>query len=120
MLDAEVPLSAITPGLLHALAQLEPYGAGNPRPLLMAGPVQIVGEARKVGGGERHVRLRVRQQGTTIPAIAFGLGERFDELISAEGWCSIVFTPSFNEWQGMRTVQLEIRDFQAGKEAKLG
>ena len=120
VLDAEVPLSAVTPGLLNALARLEPYGAGNPRPLLMAGPVQIVGEARKVGGGERHVRLRVRQQGTTIPAIAFGLGERFDELLSAEGWCTIAFTPSFNDWQGMRTVQLEIRDFQPGKEARLG
>lgn len=120
VLDAEVPLSAVTPGLIHALARLEPYGAGNPRPLLMAGPVQIIGEARRVGGGERHVRLRVRQENATIPAIAFGLGERFEELLSAEGWCSIVFTPSFNEWQGVRTVQLEIRDFQAGKEAKLG
>jgi single-stranded-DNA-specific exonuclease len=119
VLDAEVPLSAVTPGLVHALARLEPYGAGNPRPMLMAGPVQIVGEARKVGNGERHVRLRVRQQGTTIPAIAFGLGERFEELISAEGWCSIAFTPSFNEWEGYRTLQLEIRDFQAGKEARL-
>lgn len=120
VLDAEVPLSAVTPGLLHALARLEPYGAGNPRPLLMAGPVQIAGEARKVGGGERHVRLRVRQGTTTIPAIAFGLGERFEELTSCEGWCNIAFTPSFNEWQGLRTVQLEIRDFQAGKEARLG
>jgi single-stranded-DNA-specific exonuclease len=120
VLDAEIPLAAVTPGLVDLIARLEPYGAGNPRPLLLAGPVQIAGEPRRVGGGDRHLRFRVRQENTSLPAIGFSLGDRLEELMSADGWCSLAFTPSINEWQGMRTVQLEVRDFQPGKEARLG
>lgn len=118
-MDAELPLSALTVGLLDALNRLEPYGAGNPRPIFMAGPVQVSGEPRKVGKGERHVQFRVRQDTTTHQAIAFNMADRIEELLSADGACCIAFTPSINEWQGRRSVQLEIRDFQAGTQARL-
>jgi single-stranded-DNA-specific exonuclease len=118
-IDAEVPLSAVTHGLLEGMARLEPYGAGNPRPRLLAGPVQIVGSPRRVGKGERHLQFRVRQHEATLPAIAFGFAERAEELVSAGGQCCLVFTPTFNEWQGYRSVQLQIEDFQAGERARL-
>src|SRR5262249_18269852 len=37
VIDAEVPLSALTPGLVNDLDRLEPYGCGNRRPLFLAG-----------------------------------------------------------------------------------
>jgi single-stranded-DNA-specific exonuclease len=118
MIDAEVPLGAVTPGLVEALGQLEPYGAGNPRPLFVAGPVHVVGEPRRCGKGERHLQFRVRQQQSNFKAIAFGLAERCDELMSAGGECCVAFTPSFNDWQGWRSVQLEVKDFQPGPRAQ--
>jgi single-stranded-DNA-specific exonuclease len=120
VIDAEVPLSVLTLGLLEALAQLEPYGAGNPRPLFLAGDLQVVGEPRRIGGGERHLTFRVRQQGKELRAIAFGMGDRFEELLAAGGRCCLVFTPRLNEWQGRRSVELEVQDFQAGPQARLG
>ena len=42
-IDAEVPLAALTVKLVDALAQLEPYGAGNPQPVFLAGDLQVVG-----------------------------------------------------------------------------
>jgi single-stranded-DNA-specific exonuclease len=119
-LDAEVPLAAVSGKLVDLMGRLEPYGAGNPRPVLLAGPVQVMGDPKRVGGGERHLRFRVRQEGASFPAIGFSLGDRIEELMSAEGWCSLAFTPTINEWQGIRTVQLEVRDFQPGKQASLG
>lgn len=118
-LDAEVPLSVLTRPVVESLAQLEPFGASNPRPLLLAGPVQVAGTPRRIGNGERHLMFRVRQEGIEHRAIAFNLGERAEELMSADGWCCLVFTPSINEWQGRRDVQLEIRDFHPGKQARL-
>ena len=118
LLDAEVPLQVLNLELLAALEQLEPYGAGNARPLLLAGPVQVTAP-RRVGTGERHLMFRVRQEGRTLRAIAFNLGDRLDELMSQDGWCCLAFTPSLNEWQGWRSVQLEVRDFQAGQRACL-
>lgn len=113
-IDAEVPLSALTSGLIQGLQQMEPYGAGNPQPLMLAGPVKVVGEPRKVGNGERHLSFRVQQETRTIKAIAFGMADRLPELMSEGGLCNIVFTPRFNEYQGARWVEIEVKDFQAG------
>jgi single-stranded-DNA-specific exonuclease len=120
LLDAEVPLSALTFGLLNGIDRLEPYGADNRRPLFLAGRLQVVGEPRKVGGGERHLSFRVRQGTTTLKAIAFGMADRADELMSAGGACCLAFTPKRNEWQGWQSIDLEVTDLQAGAEARLG
>ncbi|HEY7330273.1 MAG TPA: single-stranded-DNA-specific exonuclease RecJ [Gemmataceae bacterium] len=120
VLDAEVPLSMLTIGLLADLDRLEPYGAENRRPLFLAGGLQVQGEPRKVGAGERHLSFRVTQQGTTLKAIAWSMAERIEELMSAGGACCLAFTPKLNEWQGRRSVDLEVVDFQAGAQARLG
>lgn len=119
VVDAEVPLSSLTIGVLESLEQLEPHGAGNPKPLLLAGAVQVIGQPRLVGQGERHVSFRVRQGGTTVRAIAFNFADRVQEMMSTEGYCNLLFTPSINEWQGYRSVQMEIKDMQPGKKALL-
>jgi single-stranded-DNA-specific exonuclease len=118
-LDAEVPLAALTVKLVDALGQLEPYGAANPQPLFLAGDLQIVGEPAKIGGGERHLSFRVRQERIEMRVIAFGMADRLQELMSAQGKCCLAFTPKINEWKGWRRVELEARDFQAGPRARL-
>jgi single-stranded-DNA-specific exonuclease len=119
-IDGEIPLSTLTPGLLENLGRIEPCGAGNPRPLFLAGPVQVLGCPRRVGKSERHLKFRVRQQQTSLSAIAFHFADRVEELMSAGGACCLAFTPTFNIWQGWRSVQLEIADFQPGTQARLG
>jgi single-stranded-DNA-specific exonuclease len=118
-LDAEAPLSALTSGLLRDLDRLEPYGAANRRPLFLLGGLQVQGTPRKVGGGERHLSFRVSQSGVTLKAIAFGMADRVEELMSADGACCLAGTPKINEWQGRRTIDLEVADFQAGPQARL-
>jgi single-stranded-DNA-specific exonuclease len=118
-IDAETPFSTLTVGLVHDLDKLEPYGAENRRPVFLAGNLQVAGEPRKVGAGERHLSFRVKQNGTTLKAIAFGMADRVDELMSAGGACCLAFTPKINEWQGRRSIDLEVADFQAGAEARL-
>jgi single-stranded-DNA-specific exonuclease len=120
VIDAEVPLSALTAKVVDALAQLEPYGAGNAQPVFLAGDLQIAGEPARVGGGERHLSFRVRQGQTDMRVIAFGMADRTEELMAEGGKCSLAFTPKINEWQGRRRVELEARDFQSGPRARLG
>jgi single-stranded-DNA-specific exonuclease len=119
VLDAEAPLSALTMGLLRDLDRLEPYGAANRRPLFLLGGLQVQGTPRKVGGGERHLSFRVGQHGVTLKAIAFGMADRLEELRSAGGACCLACTPKLNEWQGRRTIDLQVTDFQAGPQARL-
>jgi single-stranded-DNA-specific exonuclease len=119
VLDAETPLSAVTLGLLGEIDRLEPYGAENRRPLFLAGGLQVQGEPKKVGQGERHLSFRVRQAATTLKAIAWGMADRAAELMSAGGTCCLAFTPKRNEWQGRLSVDLEVTDFQPGPQARL-
>ena len=118
-IDAEVPLQALTHDLLRDLDRLEPYGCENRRPLFLAGGLRVVGTPNKVGNGERHLSFKVRQEGTFLKAIAFNMGDRLDELMSADGACSVVLCPRINEWQGMRRIEIEVLDFQAGAQARL-
>ena len=119
ILDAETPLSALTPGLLRDLDRLEPFGAGNRKPLFLAGGLEVVGEPECVGTPDRHLSFRVRQNGTILKAIAFGMADRIEELMSMDGNCCLAFTPKINEWQGRRSVDIQVSDFQAGKQARL-
>jgi single-stranded-DNA-specific exonuclease len=119
-IDAEVPLSAMTLGLMKGIDALHPHGRGNARALFLAGGLQIVGTPRLVGGGERHVSFRVRQEnGPILKAIAFNMADRLDELVSDGGRCCLVFTPKRNEWQGFTSVDLEVHDLRAGPVATL-
>lgn len=119
-IDVETPLSALTFGLMKEIDRLEPYGASNPRPVFLAGGLEVVGTPRRIGQGERHMSFRVQQNGTMMRAVAFGMGDRLDELMSEGGRCSLVFTPRINEWQGYRSVEIEVIDLQPGAQAKLG
>ena len=91
----------------------------NDRSRFLAGDVHVLGTPKRVGAGERHLRFQVRQNGTSLWAIAFGMGERCEELTSNGGRCCLAFTPRFNEWNGYKSVEIEVKDFQAGPAAKL-
>jgi single-stranded-DNA-specific exonuclease len=106
-------------GLLKEIDRLEPYGSENGRPIFLAGDLEIQGQPRRMGGGERHLSFRVRQNGITLRAVAWGMGERFDELMSEGGRCCMAFTPKINKWQDHTSVELDVVDFRPGPRAPL-
>ncbi len=111
-LDAEVPLGALTYGLMKDIDRLEPYGAENPRPKFLASGLKIDGVPRKIGVGERHLSFRVRQGQSVVRAVAFGFGDRLEDLMSGHGDCCLAFTPKVNEWNGRTSVEIEVIDFR--------
>lgn len=119
LLDAEVPLAALTHQLVSSLDALEPYGTANPRPRFLAAGLQIVDPPKKMGGGERHLSVRVSQGHTKMRAVGWGMSDRVDEIMSADGRCCLACVPKINNWNGYSNVELEIADFQAGATATL-
>jgi single-stranded-DNA-specific exonuclease len=109
--DAEVPLAMLTPRVVEEIEALEPHGVGNPRPLMVANQVTILGDPRPVGDRKNHLQLRLKQGSAVVKAIAWNLAER-GKALAANTRCSLVFHPSINEWNGRREVQLEVKDFQ--------
>ena len=58
-IDAEAPLSQLTMQTVRQIEQLAPFGAGNPRPTLCATGVRLAEPPKRIGGGERHLSLRM-------------------------------------------------------------
>lgn len=110
-IDAEVPLGALNLATVERIESLEPYGIGNPRPVLAASDVRVAAEPRIVGERKNHVQLRFAQGETTVKAIAWNMADRCKDL-TADAVCAVAFHPSINEWNGRREVQLEVRDIQ--------
>ncbi len=110
--DAEVRLADVTYRAVRELDRLGPFGQKNPRPVFAASRIELAGPPRKMGEGERHLSLMVRQHGTTLRAIAFGRGEWADEITAANGPLSISFAPMINRFRGRESVELQLKDWQ--------
>ncbi len=103
-IDAEVCPAEVTKELAMELKRLEPFGAGNPEPVLLMRAMAVI-ERRVVGEG--HVRLRLTREKCSFTAIAFRMAER-----EIPGLVDIAFFPEINEWRGSSSVQLRIKDLR--------
>lgn len=110
-IDMELPPVFVTLDLLHELAQLEPCGTANTRPLFVTRDITL--QKTAVFGRNRNV---IRFTGTDRE------GRRFDfvwftpenmlpaPLLAGPVSCNVVYEPQINEWRGRESVQLVIRD----------
>ncbi len=106
-IDAEVQPEEVDVELVLELKKLEPFGAGNPEPVLMMRGLKVM-ERRVVG--ETHLKLRLACKGRTFNAIAFKMAQR-----ETDGLVDIVFFPEMNEWNGSSSLQLKIKDLRAAE-----
>ncbi|HEY2234914.1 MAG TPA: single-stranded-DNA-specific exonuclease RecJ [Candidatus Angelobacter sp.] len=59
-IDAEIPLSSVTPELLNSLGGLEPFGHGNREPVFSSSGVSLLMPPRILK--EKHIKLRLNQR----------------------------------------------------------
>ena len=102
--DVEIDdFSEIDEELVVNLAKMEPFGNGNPEPVVKI-TAAIVLSARRMGADGQHVKLALRDNnGRVLQMLAFNAPEEFfrepgDEVVA---W----FQPTVNEWQGARTIE---------------
>jgi single-stranded-DNA-specific exonuclease len=112
-LHPQVVVDAVVSGrelgltLCEELAQLAPFGLGNPGVTLLVDGCELEGLSA-VGDG-RHLRFRVRQRGRDAgSAIAFGFGAQLDRLRSP-GRYDVAFRLQENRWNGTVSPQLVVR-----------
>ena len=110
-IDAEVLLSDITLRSVLDLEKLGPFGAANPRPVFVATNVELASPPKKMGEGERHLSIFVRQFGNRMRGVAFGKGEWADEMTKHAGPISICFQPVINRFQGRENVEFHLIDW---------
>lgn len=113
--DAEVTHKDITFELVDGISKLEPFGAGNPKPVFLLKRVSL-GKTREVGND--HLKCVVSaDEKMHIAGIGFGLYGKFVGM-QADAY-DIVATPETNIWQDNITLQLAIKDIKQSKRGNL-
>ena len=106
-IDADVDFSDINFNLAKELEMLEPFGFGNSEPLLGAKRLEVL--YPKIVKNN-HLKMKLRQKNQSIDAIGFDMAAFFDRLNSTGSTAvDAVFTPSINEWEGSRYLQLNLK-----------
>ena len=109
--DGRVPLAAITPRTMAGLRAMEPFGAGNPRPVFHSGALELADAPRVLKS--RHLAMRVRQRGRVFRAVAWRMADREDFVRRHGAALDVAFHLTENAWQGERTVELSVADIRS-------
>jgi Single-stranded DNA-specific exonuclease len=73
-----VPLNELNDQAVEQVLALAPFGCGNPAPLFLIRDAEVLGPA--VIWKEKHVKLRIRQNGRSLSLKAWNFAERIGEL----------------------------------------
>jgi single-stranded-DNA-specific exonuclease len=110
-LDAEVTLDALDLPTAQAIEEIGPFGVGNPKPRLATGWVELADEPRCVGRNGEHLQASFVQQGVRVRAIGFGLASVAEDL-KQHRRCQVAFAPIINEFNGRRSVEMQMLDLR--------
>ena len=107
--DAEVTLAELAGPLYGHLQRLAPHGVGNPMPVFVSRGLCLQGSPRVLK--EQHLKLRVAQGSVSLDALAWRWGARAPEWIDGQ-LVDVAYTLDENTFQGISTLQLELRDLR--------
>lgn len=102
--DVEIKdFAEITEELVEQIARMEPFGNGNPEPILKIARA-VVASVRRMGANGQHVKMTLRDaDGRTLQMLAFNAPESFFRETGDE--IAVWFQPNINEWNGARIVE---------------
>ena len=115
-IDAAASLEELTFDLYDWLTELEPYGKGNRRPVFAALGVSVL-EARIIGHSQQHLRLRVKQNGREMTALAFNQAQQWSALGASPGEVrlDLAYTLMLDNWQDQSTLVMRVSDFRVSE-----
>jgi len=108
-IDAEVLLNDITPGLIKELEMMEPFGVGNPKPVFAVRDLSLRSKPKIINSNT--LKLWVTDGEFTYEAIGFRRAFDIRADLASRRF-SLAFTPSVNEWQGEKSLQLQLKDLK--------
>lgn len=107
--DLELSLNDATTDLETLLRHFEPFGIGNPSPMLVARGVRLAAPPRTVRNG--HLKLRLMADGAELEAIGWGMGSLATELDVGTP-LDVAFRLERDEWNGVQRLQARLADIR--------
>lgn len=104
-IDAQVQTEQLNKNLVQEFKKFEPFGFGNPRPILATYGMRI-SDIRTVGAGKH---LKFKADG--IDAIAFGMGEQV-HLLRSDQTVDLAYNLELDTYNGNDKLQLKVKDIK--------
>jgi single-stranded-DNA-specific exonuclease len=117
-LEFETRFSLLTLETLKELEQFEPFGKNNPVPYFGTRRVKVNGVPTQMGKEKNHLRMFVSDGTVKRRAIDWGAGDKLITFRRPNMSLNIAFSPQINEWQGTRSVQLILEDWEIHPEGR--
>ena len=117
-LEFETRLSLLTLETLKELEQFEPFGKNNPVPYFGTQRVKVNGVPTQMGKEKNHLRMFVSDGTVKRCAIDWGAADKLITFRRPNMSLNIAFSPQINEWQGTRSVQLILEDWEIHPEGR--
>ena len=112
-IDAEIFPKDLDFELSESLQKFEPFGQGNKEPVFLMKNL-IVEDLRKVGNGEKHLKLSLKATDGTpkiFEAIGFNMTNGFSHLKIGDK-ADFIFTICEDNWNGNKKIQLKLIDLK--------
>ena len=111
-IDSHIKKEDMSLDSISELEKLAPFGPGNPGPVFSIEGLRI-GEIRTVGDN-KHLKLRLEDEGFSIDAVGFNMGELAGCYLVSDLLDS-VFSLEINAWNGSRKPQMVLKDMRQHK-----
>jgi single-stranded-DNA-specific exonuclease len=110
-IDGVLRLAGIDPHVVDGLEAMAPFGSANPKPVFDGASVEMVGDPRRIK--ERHLKLRVRQDGRIFSAMAWRSAERAAFFQQHRHALRLAYSLDRQTWQGETTLELTVADLRS-------
>ncbi|MBP6715594.1 MAG: single-stranded-DNA-specific exonuclease RecJ [Acidobacteria bacterium] len=107
-IDAPLGLREISGAVVAGLSRMGPFGAGNPKPVFRASPIELIEKPRILK--ERHLALMVRQDGRAFRAMAWRFSDREPYLNANRSGLELAYSLEQNEFRGEKVTELSVAD----------
>jgi len=112
--DAELAATGLSLGLAKELQMLEPFGAGNPRPVFATHGLRVLGAPQVIK--EQHLKFRVAgEDNRPFEAIWWRGVEEADIRPQPNQPVDLAYEFEAQPWMGDIRLQLNVRDMRASK-----
>ena len=107
-LDEELDLEDLSLETVKSFERLAPFGMDNQKPVFYIRDFQVE-NARVMGAGNAHLKLKISKGEASFEVVAFGQGKWATEF-SQTKQLELAVTLSVNQWNGQTTLQLMMVD----------
>lgn len=111
-------LAEITEQLASEITLLAPFGQGNPQPVIGCPEVTVL-RSRGVGKDGSHLKLTLQQEGAIRDGIGFRLAGANGGSVQGKV-VDLICTPVLNHWNGITSVELDVKEIITPHAEKLG